>query len=191
MTIRLTAVVVVSTLALLGAACGTKPERPTANQTANPFPTRPRTIDLATADPCAALDAAQRSDLGIVAANRDDLQPGLPGCLYVTSDGSYRVQFLGSTGARALLPGYPQQQGTDIFTDARETEIDGFGAVEARLVRGAPADCSLTVDTGDDSSIQYYYSTLDNHATSPADLQAGCEKARAFAHLGLQSLAAQ
>ncbi|RZT84449.1 uncharacterized protein DUF3558 [Pseudonocardia sediminis] len=112
--------------------------------------------------------------------------PDLPGCLHVASGGSYRVQLLVFTGARALLPGYPDQQGLDVFRDPVETDIDGFGAVEARLLRGKPADCAFTVDTGADSSMQFYYSTTGDDSDSAA----GCDKAREFASMSLSTLSA-
>lgn len=152
------------------------------------FPPRPRQIDIRSVDPCSTLTPDRSRELGIVSSTRDDLSPGLPGCLHIASGGSYRVQILPVTGARALLPGHPDQQGLGVFRDPVRTDIDGFGAVEARLRRGAPADCAYTVDTGPDSSVQFYYSTLDGGARSPADVKAGCDRAREFASSGLRTL---
>lgn len=146
-------------------------------------------IDIQSLDPCRALTAAEIGERKFAVAKRSDDSPSLPGCVYQElGNDSYLVQFLKYTSADRLLPGAPNQRGTEGLRNPTISEIDGFGAVEARLVRGAPADCAITVDTGPTSSIQFVFNTLSN-SDSPADLEAGCDKARAFAHVGLQNLA--
>ncbi|MET0190178.1 MAG: DUF3558 family protein, partial [Pseudonocardia sediminis] len=156
----------------------------------DPFPPRPRSIDIQSADPCAGLTGGQRDKLGVDAGTRRDHAPDVPGCYFTTpTQTSFTIQFLRVTGARALLPGYPDQQATDILADPVQEEIDGFGAVRAQLRRGTPSSCSYTVDTGDDSSVQFVYSPLDSSG-SPAALAAGCDKAREFASMSLSTLSA-
>lgn len=153
------------------------------------FPPRPHTVDVQSQDPCRSLTQAQVDQYKFVSAERLDFGPSLPGCSYTEiGNDSYLVQFLKFTPAARLLPGAVGQEGTRDTEKPTPAEIDGFGAVQSRLVRGSPADCVVTVDTGPTSSIQFIYKTLDTRADSPADLQTGCDKARRFAHLGLQNL---
>lgn len=182
----LTGVVVAATLALT-ACSGAAPPSGTG-PAPDAFHPRPRTIDVHSLDPCRALRPEQADDWGVDVTQRDDAGPSLPGCAYLRAGReTYVVQFLTHTPAEKLLPGAPQQEGTKGLRDPVATTLDGFGAVEARLTRGSPVDCAITVDTGPASSIQFVYSSLDTRS-SPELLQAGCDKARRFAHLGLQNL---
>ncbi|MET0188241.1 MAG: DUF3558 family protein, partial [Pseudonocardia sediminis] len=160
-------------LAAVGCAGGTPTEA-----SADPFPPRPRTVDVSGLDPCRSIDAGRARTLGVVDSRRSDRSPIVPGCTFSQASGdAYVVLVLSRTGARALAPGYPGQQGQADLRDPAVTTLDGFGAVQARLVRGSPADCAITLDTGADSSIQYVYSALD----PSADVESGCDKAREFA----------
>lgn len=157
----------------------------------NPFPQRPHTIEVQATDPCTTLTEGQRRELGIAATGRNDRSPDNPACLFGHSGGGYEVLFVRTTGARALLPGYPEQQGQGTYTNPSSTEVDGFGAVRAGIARGAPADCSFTVDVGDNSSIQFAYTTLAPQTPEASRPEAFCDKARQFASLGLRTLSGQ
>ncbi|RZT88096.1 hypothetical protein EV383_5032 [Pseudonocardia sediminis] len=136
------------------------------------------------------MTTVQAQEWQITTSSRVDVRPSLPSCAFRTAgDVSYTAQLLKYTPAAKLLPGAPGQEGIEGLTNPTQTEVDGFGAVEARLTRGSPADCAITVDTGDTSSMQFIYKTLDVDAASPADLQTGCNEARRFAQLGLENLA--
>lgn len=185
-----------SVLAAAASGCSSgDPATGSADQTrpawSNPFPQRPHTIEVQAADPCTTLTEDQRRELGVAATGRNDRSPDNPACLFGRDDGGYEVLFLRTTGARALLPGYPEQQGQGTYTNPSSTEVDGFGAVRAGIAQGAPADCSFTVDVGDDSSLQFVYTTLTPRAPEASRPEAFCDRARDFASMGLRTLSGQ
>lgn len=143
-------------------------------------------------EPCSTLTPIQQSELSVVTRSRSDRSATEPSCFFSTGrNDDFEASYLLTTGAQAFLPGNPLRQGQDIFGDPVQTDVAGFGAVRARLVRSPTSDCALIVDVGKESSVVFSHAVLKTESTRDAAFEESCDKARHFASLGLRTLSGQ
>lgn len=152
----------------------------------DPLPRRPADLVLDGRDPCLLVTPAQAATASVRTAGEGFADAGLPGCDWKVGDGDarYSIQIFARTGARAFVPGNPQQQGGDVLEDPTLTTVDGYGAVISGLRRGGSTDCSVIVDAGPDASFRVIRSDLNR-----SDRNANCDRASKFAGLVLHTLA--
>lgn len=163
-----------------------QPGSPSPGAWVDPLPPRPADLVLDVGDPCLLVTPAQAATAGVTSAGEGFVDGGVPGCDWSVGNGEarYSIQIFARTGARAFVPGNPQQQGRDVLEDPTLTTVDGYGAIVSGLRRGGSTDCSVIVDTGPDASIRVIRSDLNR-----SDRNTNCDKASELAGLALRTLA--
>lgn len=164
-------------VALLGAVlviagCGSVPAEPAGPP--NPFPPRPKNLDLSNVDLCATLTPAQKEERGI---DRDRESAGVTEygeptstCNWSNDENSafYAIQIIQGSAAGALL-----KEGAGV------SEISGFGAVrgpDENPARdpGYPPFCQIPIDASDTQTLRVQYESARGDASNPAEHEAAC-----------------
>lgn len=172
---RRTVLVALLGVVLVAAGCGAEPETPP-----NPFPPRPKNLDLSNVDLCATLTTAQKEERGIdrdresVANVSGEMVPTCSWSDDDTSD-SWAVQLFDGSAAVAL-----QTPGSYV------TEVSGYGAVRGPNEnpdpsQGDPPFCQIDLDASDTRSLRVQYENRQGDYGVPAEQEAACQMATRLA----------
>lgn len=176
---------IVLTGALLAACSGSSSE---AN--ADPFPERPLNIQLTKIDPCSALSAVQRQQLGVERGEGDAREVGgLPTrtCTWTNYKDrfGYNLQTVPIDAEEALG-----------FSGATVQLVNGFGAAqntpEDYQGPGIPFLCQLTIDVNDNEGVRVQAQSSDTSSRDSSQSRAEtCSRANAFARAVMTTLVNQ
>lgn len=158
---------------------------PGAENSPDPFPERPYTLDIARIDPCSALTSAQAQQRGAETGGPKDVDLGLGGrstaCGWNNFDDGYGYNFqtIGVDARQALsAPGTTRVETVNGFGAAMNVVDESTGYAGP----GIPLTCQLTIDVNQGQAVRVQVQSSNTKSFNNKQAEAEtCDRAKSLA----------